>query len=203
MLCISTVLSIKLLSKCDDALQVALVKFKILFGAVRRSSSLYGLLDNLRLTQLVALRESLTKGGVDAKTLQAAFGTGEDAQAAMTQVESALQKGGSRDLQYDKSLLKTLTEKKIGGESGISVLYDEAKFKTARGKAGADEDLVAITKETNRKDSDSYGILKAISDFTTKVAPFFSNPEQIFNVSIKESVPINIGGQVKTDINAN
>lgn len=70
----------------------------------------------------------------------------------MTQVESALQKGGSRDLQYDKSLLKTLTEKKIGGESGISVLYDEAKFKTARGKAGADEDLAAITKETNRKD---------------------------------------------------
>ena len=154
-------------------------------------------------TSISALRESLTKGGVDAKTLQAAFGTGEDAQAAMTQVESALQKGGSRDLQYDKSLLKTLTEKKIGGESGISVLYDEAKFKTARGKAGADEDLVSITKETNRKDSDSYGILKAISDFTTKVAPFFSSPEQIFNVRIKDSVPINIGGPVKTDINAN
>ena len=149
-----------------------------------------------------ALRESLTKGGVDAKTLQAAFGTGEDAKAAMTKVESALQKGGSRDLQYDKSMLKTLTEKKIGGESGISVLYDEAKFKTARGKAGADEDLAAITKETNRKDSDSYGILKAISDFTTKVAPFFSNPEQIFNVRIKESVPMKVAGQVKADVNA-
>ena len=128
-----------------------------------------------------ALRESLTKGGVDAKTLQAAFGTGKDAQAAMTQVESALQKGGSRDLQYDKSMLKTLTEKTIGGESGISVLYDEAKFKTARGKAGADEDLVAITKEANRKDSDSYGIIKAISELTTQIAPYLKDPSLIFN----------------------
>ena len=136
--------------------------------------------------------------GISAQTLSDLTGKDADkAAAARTLIENTLSKGGRSNVKSDMALIEAVSESKIGGVKGVDALLDSKKLEAAKKGKGSEEDFVNVTKQANRKDSDAYGILKAIGDFTRTIAPFIQDPSAIFKnvptipVRIEEgSVPV-------------
>lgn len=147
--------------------------------------------------RVAELGDILTRSGISEADITAMSGSGKDAEAARNKVQNALK--GRSDIKYDMALIESIQSKsKIGGERGIDVLLDSKKREKANKADGSEEDYANVTKEANRKDSDAYGILKAIGDFTRTIAPFIQNPSSIFkNVP---TIPVRIeGGHLEVD----
>ena len=143
------------------------------------------------------LGDILTRAGISEADITSMSGSGKDAEAARNKVQDALK--GRSDIKYDMGLIESISSKsKVGGERGVDVLLDSKKREKANKAEGSEEDYANVTKEANRKDSDSYGILKAIGDFTRTIAPFIQDPSAIFkNVP---TIPVRIEeGSVEVD----
>ena len=133
--------------------------------------------------------------GLDMETVQKAFAGGEGSQEAMKKVRERVAggKGTGSNVEYYMGLLGTLadpTKGKIGGIDGLQVLASETKMDEAKGKKGADADMVEILKDANMKDSPGGQAIGGVADFFSKILPFFSDPGRFFETP----VPVKIDG---------
>lgn len=133
--------------------------------------------------------------GLDMETVQKAFAGGEGSQEAMKKVRERVAggKGTGSNVEYYMGLLGTLadpTKGKIGGIDGLQVLASETKMDEAKGKKGADVDMVEVLKDANMKDSPGGQAISGVADILTKMLPFFDDPGRMFSTP----VPVRIDG---------
>lgn len=154
-------------------------------GASFRNEAIKGAED-----KIAELRGKLSKDFDEKKIVSALTGTDDASKKLRQDLEKKLGEGGRTDDQVkgDIKFLKSLSENKIGGKSGLGVMLsaeDFAKVRSGDAKKTSDEDLVNVTKSANREDSTLYDVVAKLSEFVGKLAPFFSNPSQVFNVHVE------------------
>lgn len=141
--------------------------------------------------------------GLDMETVQKAFAGGEGSQEAMKKVRERVAggQGTGLNVEYYMGLLGTLadpTKGKIGGIDGLQVLASEKKMDEAKGKKGADVDMVEVLKDANMKDSPGGQAINGVADIFSKILPFFSDPGRFFETP----VPVKIDGGLVDVANA-
>ena len=131
--------------------------------------------------QMISLGESLNAGKVEIEDVRTAFsGKGKESEAARKKVDAAVGKDATPEEKEKRlALLKTLSDagRTIGGEDALSVLYGgKESLKKVEGAATADNDFLSVTRQTNRRDSDTYKAMEGIGEFMKSLGQFFQNP---------------------------
>ena len=155
-------------------------------------------------TQMANLGKALRDNGIkSAATLKLALSDEDTEEAKKAREDLGKAVGGYNTAEGRKNLnlLKTINEgAKIGGKSAYEVMMGgEEAIKNISKTQGADKDVLSLTRESNRKGSDSYQILDKLGNITKDIASFFDT--HILNVNVKGGNLDVSGSNVKVNTN--
>lgn len=128
--------------------------------------------------QMVSLGKALRENGIssaDKLKLALSEGDSEDAKAARDNLSKAIGGMDTSEGKKNLNLLRTINEgAKIGGKSAFEMMIGgENAFKSLGKSKSADADVLNITRESNRRDSDAYKIMDKIGGLVKGMSAYF------------------------------
>ena len=155
-------------------------------------------------TQMANLGKALRDNGIRSEATFKLALSGEDtdeAKKAREGLGKAVGGYNTAEGQKNLNLLRTINEgAKIGGKSAYEVMMGgEEAIKNIGKTQGADKDVLNITRESNRKGSDSYQILDKLGNITKDIVSFFDT--HVLNVNVKGGSLDVSGSNVKVNTN--